>query len=245
MLYYGNVREDGRVIQPHEMVYSNIILNCITGLITFGGSEVFIELDDKPLDFAAFYGFIYIVYEKYTKRYTIFGDKIESKIVADFRFFCNVDGEIIDDSFHYSVIDIVYPLVSCSGCFNIKDYKQLLFVETTNVYNERLYINHNNKVCGGRNHKTITILNRFIIVEMQDELYVYDINKEVLFVGTSKIDLFKISDSITDINVFMDAIELYTNKGNYYISALKTDGLPDGWSVRPFFNMRSKSARNV
>ncbi len=35
MLYHGNVREDGRVINPNEMVFDNFVLNKDTGEIEF------------------------------------------------------------------------------------------------------------------------------------------------------------------------------------------------------------------
>ena len=78
MLYRDNVREDGRVMGPHELVYEDYILDTITGTITCGNKTISIKLDENPISFKMYKGFpVTVRYPTYYKKYT----RNDSKII--------------------------------------------------------------------------------------------------------------------------------------------------------------------
>lgn len=251
MLYYGNQRSDGIVIEPHELVYGDAILNCLTGLLTLPDQEIIIPIDDSPIDFVLldYYGIgmgaikLFVMYNEYTIIYHGNCKFIEVTDLGSYRHFCGIekDGELHIRTQLNNVVWHNYK----------KDCKQVLSIDAWNDRFNYIYIDHNNKIQGNDDIQTCVILDRFMIIDFHRFLYVYDIEKHILHFNRYLLSdaVYEISETITDMKVYKDNIEIYTTNGNYYLAI--EDGkdmlkeLPDGWSVKPCFNVRSKSARKI
>jgi hypothetical protein len=254
MLYYGNVREDGRVIQPHELVFDYYTLNGLTGFLYCKHFTLNVPIDESPIDFVTRfdgYTYVFVIYNDYTMLYKFDRENkfIKSKNIGRYMHRrCIVKNDDL-------VLLINGEKVLLSGFANkCKQFVHHYYLTGENNEDPIIvYIDHNNVVHNA--DKYYILLDRFIIIKsLYNHLSMYDIEKHILFeAGGFLFSNFKLlKDQIIDMKVYRENIELYTNKGNYYIFWPETMGegescfikLSDGWSVKPTFN-RCKSAKKI
>lgn len=244
MLYRDNVREDGRVMGPHELVYEDYILDTITGQLD-GDFSTIIKLDENPLYFWVDIYDVCVRYPTYVKMYSDGQSKI---IDPDIYKYLGVVDE--NGALHFTT-DIGSGVWSnySKKCKRLINIKWAVGWETgvRNVEYYYEYVNHQNEIIVDEQLTNITISGRFKLVENNENLIIYDFEKDMLYVGepilTEQFD--KVCKLIVHMNVQMDAVEMFTSDGNKYLiyrdAFVQTD---EEWSIRPkCTNM--KSARNI
>lgn len=257
MIYYGNEREDGRIILPHELVYKDATLDCLTGLVTLPDKEFTIKPDDSPIDFVIEFTdthidlgksgnnpIIFVMYDGYTKLYK--DDKIfEVDDLGVYLPFRNIHGTIQDDGLHFELYDRKYIW----GDYKQK-CRQLLEVHPNMFDNkdpEYIYIGYKN-VIGA---ECDILLDRFMLIEAELSSFIYDTHKNILQRSDAGMTrcIKSSCENIKDIIVYRDTVEIYTDNGNYYIEKCNYfdsfNKLPDGWSVKPRFTVSCKSAKKI
>lgn len=248
MIYYGDSREDGRIIKSHELVYKDAILNCLTGELTFPKFPILtFKIDAEPISFV--YNTnngLFVMYKDYTKLYKIDGRIIEVDDIGVYSIY----GKVIDGELHYT---------SEFGEFVWKDYhkcKKLIAVisfypdGSNRLIIEYNYIDHDDNFVCKSDLRRYVLMNRFFIIidDVDSDMYIYDKVENTNFhiEGDERYPVIKLGElSIIDIKIYNDGVELYTVDGNYYINDSKLKELPDGWSLKPCFNTWSKSARKI